>query len=61
MECAKDDFTISMGIRRMDITLDYLIMQEAIDNIRSLPFRRADDGMLPEEVAFIEKGVDTHP
>ena len=53
--------TIATRIRAMDITLDHLIMHQSINDVGRLVFRCTDDGMMPQEVAFIDKGIDTHP
>ena len=59
MQCAKDDFAIAMGIRRMEVAFDDVIVHQPVTDIVRIAFSRADDGVMPQEVSFVEEGIGT--
>jgi TnpA family transposase len=54
MRDAKDDLGISVGISRMDVVLDDIIVHKAVDNVVCFFFTGTDNVTCPIEFAFVD-------
>ena len=60
MHGPKDGFGVSMGIGRVDIAFDRIIMQQTIDDGGALPFGGTDHGGAEEQMTLVNKAVDAN-
>ena len=49
---AEDGLGVAVGVGRVDITLDYVVVHEAVDDPGALPFGGADDQRVEEQMPF---------
>ena len=42
----------------MDVTLDDIVVHQAVDNVGTFSVSRAKDGGVPQQVALVPEGVD---
>ena len=57
MRQAEDGFGVAVGVGRMDVALDHIIVHQPVDDIGTLAVGGADHQRMPQEMAFIDEGV----
>src|SRR6266478_5611904 len=59
MHHPKEDFAIASGIRGVNVTLDHVVMHQAIDDIVCLMFGSTDDEGERQKMTHVNEGVGT--
>ena len=50
-----------MGVGGVDVAFDHVVAHEAVNDIRALAFRRAENQRMPEQIALIDEGISADP
>ena len=58
MHGREDGLGVPVGVRRMDVALDDIVVHQAIYDVGAFAFSGTDDDGMEQEVAFVDEAVD---